>query len=158
MRSDPCIWIKLKEINEPQTLNRTAFEALKAHIEPLMAAGIEIVSGHEKDWAYGVKGLPRDWLSHPYHALENSTFTISGVLVYAKCLREVHRGKQGALGLIKAHIGALIEAGIAVGGGEHSVKLIFHTTDEFNAWADNPPPEFQRRNPPAPFCPFPREQ
>lgn len=157
MRADPRIWVKIKPLNKPETLNRTEFDALKIHIGALEAAGIDAMSGHEKDWAYGVSGLSRNWLSEPYHAVEESMFRIAGVLIYAKCLREAHRDGQGLLDKIKTHVGALIASGIKVGGGEHGVELIFRSMEDFNAWADSPPPEFPRKNPPAPFCPYPRQ-
>lgn len=157
MRADPRIWVKIKPLNEPHTLNRIEFDALKIHIGALEVAGIEIISGHEKDWAYGVDDLSWNWLSKSYSTVEKSMFRISGVLVYAKCLREAHRGEHSLLDNIKTHIGAIIEAGIKVGGGEHGVELIFNTVEDFYAWADNPPPEFPRRNIPAPFCPYPKQ-
>lgn len=157
MRSDPRIWIKIKELENPHPLNRTAFEALKTHIAPLAEAGIEIVAGHEKDWARGVEGFPRDWLSHCHEKFSDCTFSIVGVLIFAKCVREAHSVGPETVALVKTHVDALIEAGVAVGGGEHNVERVFANAAEFHDWADGPPREFPMRNSPAPFSPYPRK-
>lgn len=152
---EPRIWVKIKPLNEPHTLSRTEFDALKIHIGALVVAGIDVISGNEKNWTCGVSGFSKDWLSEPY--LAKSMFRIGGVLVYTKCLREAHRDGKELVGKIKSNIGNIIDAGIKVGGGERGVELIFRTVEEFNAWADSPLPEFPRKNPPAPFCPYPRQ-
>lgn len=156
MRMEPDLWLKLRPVNSPLCLSQHEFEALKLHLGSLARLGCQVAKGHEKDWAWCL-GVRNDWLEKPFSDVEASDFSIVGLMVFARYLRNAHKQGDGQLQAIKYHIRELIAAGVKVGGGEERVEVLFNRAEDWDAWAENPPPQFPQRGERSPFCTYPRQ-